>query len=151
MDITLRAANPQDYEFLYNLHRETLKEHIDQTWGWDEAWQQAHFQEKFDISGKMIIECEGVSIGCIAALDEGDHIFLSYIALKTDYQRRGIGTQLIEEVLASAAERKMPVILKVLRANPARTLYERMGFIITNTTETHHFMRAAARGGPAIS
>ena len=151
MDVTLRDANLQDYKFLYSLHRETLKEYIDQTWGWDEAWQQAHFQKKFDLSGKRIIECEGVSIGCIAVLGEGDHIFLSYIALKTDYQRRGIGTRLIEEVLASAAERKIPVTLKVLKTNPARVLYERLGFTITQTSDTHYFMRAVTREGSDIA
>ncbi len=52
MDIKLREATPQDFEFLYRLHRETLKATIDQTWGWDEAWQQAHFRAKFDLSGK---------------------------------------------------------------------------------------------------
>ena len=150
MDITLRAASPQDFEFLYNLHREALKEYIDQTWGWDEAWQQEHFREKFDLSSKKIIECEGASIGCIAVLDEDDRIFLSYIALKTDYQRRGIGTQLIEEVLASAVERKMPVTLKLLKTNPARALYERLGFIITHTTDAHHYMRAEPREGSDI-
>lgn len=151
MDIKLREATPLDYEFLYELHRESLKEYIDQTWGWDEAWQQAHFQENFDLSGKKIIECEGVRIGCIAVLDEGDHIFFSYIALKTAYQRQGIGTQLIEDVLASAAERKIPVNLKVLRMNPARALYERLGFKVTSTTDTHIFMRAEAREGLDIA
>ncbi len=45
----------------------------------------------------------------------------------------------------------MPLTLKVVRANPARTLYERLGFIDTNTTETHYLMGAEARDGPAIS
>jgi ribosomal protein S18 acetylase RimI-like enzyme len=34
----------------------------------------------------------------------------------------------------------MPVRLRVLRTNPARELYERLGFRIYGTTETHHLM-----------
>jgi ribosomal protein S18 acetylase RimI-like enzyme len=110
------------------------------TWGWDEDWQAAHFCENFDLSGKRIIQQAWTDIGCLAVHDEEDHIFLSYIALTPAFQGIGIGSRLIEEVLLQARSKEIPVTLKVLKSNPAKTLYERLGFTVTETTSTHYFM-----------
>ncbi len=102
-EIRLRQSTQEDYDFLYTLHRAALKDYVDQIWGWDEAWQAAHFLEKFDLSAKRIIQQDGEDIGCMAVMDEDDHIFLSYLAL---------------------------------------ALYERLGFVVTDTTEMHFMMIA---------
>jgi len=141
-EINLRDATEQDYEFLYDLHRETLKEYVGQTWGWDEDWQANYFREKFDVSGRRIIQQNGADIGCITVRDKGTHIFLAYIALVPAFQRKGIGTQLIEEILNEANRKQKPVTLKVLKTNPARALYERLGFTVIEITDTHYFMKA---------
>ncbi len=148
-EISLRDATDEDYEFLYRLHREALKDYIDQTWGWDEDWQAAYFRKNFDLTGKKIIQQGGQDVGCIAVLDESEHIFLSYIALVPSHQRMGIGTGLIEEVLQQGRERQKPVTLKVLKTNPARVLYSRLGFRITQASDTHYLMTAFPYGGSA--
>jgi ribosomal protein S18 acetylase RimI-like enzyme len=145
--VTLRPAVSADYDFLYDLHRQTLKRAIQETWGWDEAWQRAHFQQHFDLTGKNIIQQNGRDIGCLKVLDEGDHIFLSYIAITPEFQNRGIGTRLIREVLAKGGRSGKPVTLKVLKNNPARVLYERLGFVITKSTDTHYLMEAEPSHG----
>lgn len=139
-EISFRDAKEGDFKFLYKLHRETLKEYIDQTWGWDENWQVNYFREKFNISGKKIIMQGGVEIGCLTVQDMGNYIFLSYIALMPAYQNQGIGTRLIEEVLEKGHQRNSPVKLKVLKKNPAHELYRRLGFKVTETSNTHYFM-----------
>ena len=139
--ISLRAAKEEDFEFLYRLHRETLRDAIDQTWGWDEAWQANHFREKFDIAGKKIIQQDDIDIGCLEVRDKGDHIFIAYIALMPSYKNQGIGSKLIEAVLDEAHRRNVPVELKVLRRNPAHKLYGRLGFKVIETSSTHYFMR----------
>lgn len=141
-EIRLRQATHEDYDFLYELHRAALREYVEKTWGWNEAWQAAYFGEKFDVSGRRIIQQDGEDIGCLAVIDEGDCLFLSYIALAPEYQGRGIGSQLIEELLLQGRERQVPVRLRVLKANPAQALYERLGFTVTDTTETHYLMIA---------
>jgi ribosomal protein S18 acetylase RimI-like enzyme len=146
-EISLRDATDEDYAFLYRLHREALKDYIDQTWGWNEDWQAAYFRENFDLTGKSIIQQGGQNIGCIAVLDEGQHIFLSYIALVPSHQRMGIGTRLIEKVLQQGREMQKPVTLKVLKTNPAWALYSRLGFSITRTSDTHYLMTAFPYGG----
>lgn len=65
-----------------------------------------------------------------------------------DHQGRGLGTELLRRVLARADARRLPVRLQVLKGNPARRLYRRLGFVDAAETETHHVMERAAR--PAL-
>ncbi len=141
-EITLRDATQEDFAFLYELHRSALKEYIDLTWGWDEDWQADYFRRKFDTTGKRIIQHDGVDIGCLAVVDKADQIFLSYIALAPGFQGRGIGTQLIKTVLLQGRKQNVPVTLKVLGTNPAKELYERLGFTVMDISETHYWMIA---------
>jgi ribosomal protein S18 acetylase RimI-like enzyme len=137
---TLRDATPEDFDFLYELHRAALKDYVEQTWGWDEAWQAERFRRKFDINHRRIIQKSGEDIGCLAVMEDDDGFFISYIALMPDHQGMGIGTQLVKDVLRQGGERGVAVTLRVLKVNPARSLYERLGFTIYETTETHHLM-----------
>ena len=47
MEISLRPASEEDREFLYALHRCTMREVIEKTWGWDETWQLQDFERRF--------------------------------------------------------------------------------------------------------
>jgi len=40
----LRPAEDADHQFLYELHRLTMRDVIEKTWGWDEAWQRTDFE-----------------------------------------------------------------------------------------------------------
>ena len=51
------------------------------------------------------------------------------IALLPEYRGRGIGTALLEELLVEADATGRRVTIHVERFNPARRLYERLGFV----------------------
>ncbi len=55
------------------------------------------------------------------------------IAVLPDYIGQGIGTQLMEHLLEAAKEVYSAVVLSVRLSNPARHLYERMGFKVVDT------------------
>jgi ribosomal protein S18 acetylase RimI-like enzyme len=76
-------------------------------------------------------------------------VFLSKIYILPQYQGRGIGTRLINGVLEEAHGRGLPVTLRVIRVNPARGLYERLGFVQVGETESHYLMEAAPHQGDA--
>lgn len=139
--ISFRQAKDKDFEFLWSLHRTELKPYVQAIWGWDEAWQFRHFRQHFNPSNQRIIEWEGKDVGTVKVQEQADSIFLAYIAIDGSYQGRGIGTAVIQEIIESAQERGMPLTLRVLRGNPARGLYERLGFEVTEESETHFSMR----------
>ncbi len=66
---------------------------------------------------------------------------LGTIILLPELRGRGIGLCLIEKILERGRQTGRPVVLQVLRLNPARRLYERLGFREIELTPTHHLMR----------
>ncbi len=137
---TLRDATLRDYEFLYNLHVATMKQYVEQTWGWDEARAATRFQERFHRSHYQIVEVGGRDVGAINRQKREDTIYISNIEITPEYQGRGVGTAVTNEIIAEARRVGLSVTLRVLKVNPARHLYERLGFIVTKEDETHYYM-----------
>ena len=71
---------------------------------------------------------------------QSDEIRLFRVFLLPSVQNRGIGTRLVRDLLDEAAAAGLPLRLRVLRVNPARRLYERLGFVLSGETETHFTM-----------
>jgi GNAT superfamily N-acetyltransferase len=144
MQITLRPATFADADFLYNLHRVAMQIYVEQTWGrWDDGWQAQRFREYFDPAATQVILYEGEPVGMVGIERRATEIFLSQIELLPAYQGRGVGAYLISAVIDEAHRENMPVTLQVLKVNPARRLYERLGFVITGETATHYLMKAS--------
>jgi ribosomal protein S18 acetylase RimI-like enzyme len=137
---SLRAAAADDKAFLYHLHCASLKDYITKTWRWDEAWQHRHFDEHFDPKRRQIIQLEGRDIGAIGVSEREADILIDYIALYPEYQRQGIGTDLIKAITHQGVAARKPVRLRVLRTNPAVSLYKRLGFVVEDESDTHFEM-----------
>lgn len=136
--VELRKIAIGDYDFLWRLHNAALGPYVEQTWGWDEDWQRRDFAKNFDPSTGEIITVDGVDAGYFRVEEHDEEIFLVSIRLMPEYQKRGIGTRLIRKVIDGADR---PVRLHVLKVNPARRLYERLGFAITADLDTHFEMK----------
>jgi ribosomal protein S18 acetylase RimI-like enzyme len=141
----LRPATQADYAFLYNLHRETIRPSVEATWGWDEAWQQAYFAQKFDPRKRQVIVFEGHDVG-VVTIEEGEsEIYLALIEVATAFQGRGIGTAVIQDILHHARQQNLPVALHVLKTNDAaKRLYERLGFAVTAVEDLKYKMQCLA-------
>jgi GNAT superfamily N-acetyltransferase len=63
-------------------------------------------------------------------------------------QRRGIGTAVMHRLIDEAAGTGRPMTFGVVRRNPARWLYERLGFRVTNEDEREFYMRREAPPKP---
>jgi ribosomal protein S18 acetylase RimI-like enzyme len=141
-DIRLRPATFDDVDALYLIHRAALRAYVEQTWGWDEDWQARYFRDRFDASMRQVIEYHGQVVGFLDVIEEEGRTLLASISIAPEFQGRGIGTFLIRGMLDAAASRGVPVVLRVLRVNRARSLYERLGFEIVDTSDTHYTMTA---------
>lgn len=62
------------------------------------------------------------------------------IQLLPDYQHMGIGTQLIQNLQLEASQQGIAVFLSVLKVNPAKQLYERLGFKVIQRKEKSYTM-----------
>jgi ribosomal protein S18 acetylase RimI-like enzyme len=141
--VTLRPAVESDAHFAYSALRAAMRSYVESTWGaWDEPWQQQRFLESFVPPTHQIIEESGRPVGCLAVEEHPDHVFLARIFLLPEAQGRGIGTRLTRTVCESAHRRGLPVVLTILKVNPARRLYERLGFTVVGETGTHFRMES---------
>lgn len=132
---SLRPATKDDKDFCRDLHWRTMRAYVEATWGWDEMDQLARFEIAFDSSRVEIIEQDGRAIGMLVVERESDPVRIVSIEIAPEHQRRGIGSALIARIIREAGGR--PVWLQVLKANPAKALYERLGFVVVAETPTH--------------
>lgn len=147
MDRTsLRVAGQEDLEFLFALLRAALGPYVEQTFGpWKDEEQRARFFESTVPATHQVIELGGRPIGCLDVRWLPDQVKLNRIFLLPAHQNRGIGTQLVREVLSKARSAGLPVRLRVFRVNhPARRFYERLAFVATGETDTHVLMEHTA-------
>ncbi|MBW4582416.1 MAG: GNAT family N-acetyltransferase [Tildeniella nuda ZEHNDER 1965/U140] len=138
--IETRIATETDFDFLVDVHRQTFRGYVDHYWSWDEARQKEELREDFHAFPYEMICDQGEAAGIMCVIDQGEALFFHYIAILPTHQRQGLGTQLIRKVLAKAAERGLPVKLNVLKINPAKALYERLGFRVAGEDEYRYFM-----------
>ena len=144
----LRAATETDAAFVYRARVAGLKEYVARTWGWDEAFQAKRFSEHFSPARYQIVVVEGRDAGALSVEDRSNEVLLADIELLPEYRGRGLGTAIVAAIVAEAKARGLPVALQVLKVNPARRLYERLGFVLTGQTETH-FLMSTPRPGTA--
>ena len=142
MEFDLRPAEEADREFLYVLHCQTMRDVIDQTWGWDEAWQRRDFDRRFNEYLVSIIAFEGKEAGGLLLEWKPGSLYIHEIQLLPEYQGRGIGTAVVQKVIEQGARRKLPITLSVVPANQrAKSLYERLGFEVTGVESPFIRMR----------
>ena len=147
MQFELRPATDGDREFLYALHRAAMYESVARTWGWDEAWQRARFDAHFDPRAVQVIRAGGREVGAVRLEERGAELYVAGLAVAPEAQGRGLGTAVLQGLLARAAARRVPVTLQVLKTNPgARRLYERLGFRADGETATHVRLRHDGEG-----
>ena len=77
----------------------------------------------------------GVILGCEIATDCG---FVLHVAVHPDFQKKGIGTKLLHELLQEFRQAQLTrAALAVTEANPAVHLYQRLGFETLRRYDTY--------------
>jgi ribosomal protein S18 acetylase RimI-like enzyme len=130
---TLRPAAAEDYDYLFALHKATIRPYVEAIWGWVDEWQEEYFRKKFNPSNQKIIQLNGKDIGVVVVEDRGSYLYLALIEIAPEFQGQGIGTAVIRNLQQRAQKEKRPLRLHVLKSNlRARHLYEQLGFVISH-------------------
>ena len=105
------------------------------------AAQARDFASRWPDQQHEIVLMDGEPVGRVWLGLEPDLVHLLDLALLPAYRGRGIGSRLVQEVLDDAARTGRSVVLHVARGNPAQRLYERAGFTVSDSSDTHREMR----------
>ena len=134
----LRPVAGDDREFLVELYgsvREPELAHVP----WDAAArrafvehqfaaQDAHYREHYPGATLDVIEVDGEPAGRLYVHRGPSDVRIMDIALAPAFRGRGIGTGLLRALIAEAEESGRKLSIHVEVNNPARRLYERLGF-----------------------
>jgi ribosomal protein S18 acetylase RimI-like enzyme len=139
----LRPATAGDRDFLFELHRATMKTYIEPIFGWNDTKQAELFDEAFTPANCQVIQIGGQDAGVLEVAETTEEIWLTLIELDPRWQGAGVGTSVVSSLLQRGAETGRPVGLRVLRTNAAaRALYERLGFLTFRETDERIYLRA---------
>jgi GNAT superfamily N-acetyltransferase len=96
--LTLRRANAKDADFAFRVLKETMREYVVATWGtWREDESRRETVEQVSSGRTEVIELNGVPIGVQLVERPGTHIQLVQLYIAKEFQRRGFGTQLVND------------------------------------------------------
>jgi ribosomal protein S18 acetylase RimI-like enzyme len=123
-----RPAREEDSAFLFACYKQAMRDYVEQAWGWDEAFQRASFAEHLPWRRFEMIVVDGAPVGGLCVREAADEIELEMFILAPRVQRMGIGSDVLIGLMRRAREEKRRLSLSVLKVNPARALYERLGF-----------------------
>ena len=144
--ISLRSATNDDRAFVEGVYFETQRWLIEALFGWrgDEV-EQAKFSESYDAEHTSIVVLAGEDIGWLT-VRQGEYVEVEAIYLKADQQRKGIGTELLERLIQEAEAGHVSLNLSTAKINPARRLYERLGFAVVREDEFKVYLEREPRG-----
>ena len=144
---SLRPAADDDGQFLYRLYKSTRVGEM-QAWGWPAEQQDMFlkmqfdarrraYQAEFPVAEESIVLIGDAPVGALRINQTAEELRLIDIALLPEFRNRGLGGRLIARLIES----DVPVALSVARENPAKRLYERMGFVVEREDAMYFEMR----------
>lgn len=138
MELKFIPVTEADRQFFIHVHHTAYRQVIEKMFGWDEALQDGFANKAFDEGGMNIVWRDGEKIGVVGWRDYPDYIWLNEVFLLPEYQGQGVGSQIVNLSKDKARTAGKELRLQTLMANlGAKSLYERLGFTVTGTTDIH--------------
>jgi len=150
LDISLRPATPADRPFLEQVYADSRAQELSAA-NWSDAEkadfcqsqfaaQDSHYREHYPDCEFLVIERDGQPIGRLYRDLRPDEIRVVDIALLTIARGQGVGGAIMGRILAEAKAKDLLVRIHVERSNPARRLYDRLGFQLAEQGEVYDLL-----------
>ena len=150
INIRLKPIRPGDEEFLYQVYASTRmdemamvdwsKEQIESFLRMQFNAQHKYYQENYVGSRFDIILKNKTSVGRLYVARWEKEVRIIDIALLPEFRRKGIGSKLLKDIMAEAANDDKPVSIHVEHNNPALSLYQMLGFHQIDDTGVYFLM-----------
>lgn len=152
--LVLRPAAAADRELIAAIYASTREEELRQVpWSeeerraftdWQSGQQEAHYALHYPAAERLVLE-KGEPIGRIYVDTTAREVRLMEVTLLPAWRRQGIGTRLTRLLLEYADGAGLPASLHVEPFNPAKRMYERLGFAVAEMRGLYEFMVKPAR------
>jgi len=144
MDLpTFRPATEADVPFLLELRRQTMSAHQLAS-GLVPSKEERERRVLYSFENARIVLSGGEPVGLLKVRRDGLTWELVQIQLSPSLHGKGVGTALLRALVAEARAAGASLRLSVHRANPARRLYERLGFVVVEERANFYDMELGA-------
>jgi ribosomal protein S18 acetylase RimI-like enzyme len=143
LEIKFRRALKTDLKFLLDLRKQTMTPHLIASSL--PISEKAHLQRiDYKFEHALIIEMEDIPIGLLKVDKQHDNIDLIQIQITPNYQGKGVGRKILNDLIKEAIETEKSITLSVLKTNQAKKLYLNVGFKIVGETDNSYLMLSDA-------
>jgi ribosomal protein S18 acetylase RimI-like enzyme len=137
--ISIRPISEADMPFLRQVYISTRLEEVRRT-GWTQVQieafltsqfllQHQHYQQHYTTAVFLILQHNGHDIGRLYLDVWPTEWRIVDIALLPKFRNQGFGTKLLRTLISLAHADTKPITIHVEYENPARRLYDRLGFV----------------------
>jgi ribosomal protein S18 acetylase RimI-like enzyme len=143
MRIALRPAVTEDFEYCRGVYFAGMNSILEEL-NLDRTAHADGFRQQWVLAQVQIITLDGCDVGWLQSKTQDDKLFVAQLFVDVPFQRRGIGTKILNRLIAEATGVRHSVSLAVVKTNPAVKLYERLGFHITHEDDRKFYMKRDA-------
>ena len=152
LGVSYRQFADEDLPFVANLYASTRREEVAAT-GWPSEMQDAflaqqheaqhrHYALHFADAEWLVVERLGEAVGRLYLREMPESLHIIDISLLPEARGQGIGGAILRDVLDRARDLGKGVSIHVEKTNPARSLYDRLGFDFVEDCGVYDFLRA---------
>jgi GNAT superfamily N-acetyltransferase len=138
LGVSFRPIADEDLPFLFEVYASTRAEELAPT-GWPAEMkvqflqqqftaQHDHYQRHYPDGEWLVLLRESDSVGRLYVEEWASQIRLIDIAILPRFRGLGLGSAILSDLREWASEKSKPLTIHVEKSNPARSLYDRMGF-----------------------
>jgi len=146
-ELSRRKATPEDLPFLVTLRHETMNPHLVAS-GVDQSEDEHLRRILVNFESAEILTQGYEPAGLLKVVRDGQLWELVQVQLLPSIQGQGLGTKLLKQLVSEAQAANASLRLSVLKANPARRLYGRLGFTVV--AEKAHAFEMQRAPNPSI-
>jgi ribosomal protein S18 acetylase RimI-like enzyme len=148
--IHLRAVTEKDLPFIEKVYRSTREKGLDMA-NWPElrkeaffrmqsVMQDAEYKHNFPNAVFEIIEDGKKPVGRLYTAETENEIWVIDISLLSEFRGKGIGSKVLQGIMAKVADQQKILSLHVEPNNPAYRLYLKLGFKYLKSNGRHYHM-----------
>ena len=153
-NIRLRPFIENDIPFLKKVYFSTREKEVNQLIHWTVEMktafltqqfnaQHTYYQQNYTDAKFWVIEKKQEPIGRLYYVESHEgSIRIIDIAIIPEFQKKGLGTTILNGIFERAKDIKQPITIHVESFNPAMNLYKRLGFQkISETNGVYHLLQ----------
>ena len=141
----LKDLSMADLDYVCELAARTMRAYVETDLGvWDAAVAREKMVLLLDAGEFSGIFTGSERVGAVAVKRVADRMQLEQLFIEPRFQGRGVGTRVVQELKCDATRAQVPLRLRVFFSNPARKLYERLGFTVVKRQNKQYHMEYLA-------